>query len=87
MGNNSIEALYKMNDGKVEALEFLVTENAKVINIPLSEMNLKKGILVSLINRKGEIISPTGQSVIQPGDTVVIITSRCGLLDINDILA
>ncbi|MCR5657197.1 MAG: Trk system potassium transporter TrkA [Butyrivibrio sp.] len=87
MGNNSIEALYKMNDGKVEALEFLVTDNAKVINIPLSEMNLKKGVLVSLINRKGEIISPTGQSVIQPGDTVVIITSRCGLQNINDILA
>ncbi len=87
MGNNSIEALYKMNDGKVEALEFLVTENSKVIGTPLSSMNLKKGVLVSLINRGGEIISPTGQSTIMAGDTVIVITSCMGLQDIADILA
>ncbi|WP_035768742.1 Trk system potassium transporter TrkA [Butyrivibrio sp. NC2002] len=87
LGNNSIEALYKMNDGKVEALEFLVTENSKVIGVPLAEMNLKKGVIVSLINRHGEIISPTGQSTIQAGDTVIIITSCMGLQDISDILA
>ena len=86
MGNTSIEALYKMNDGRVEALEFYVPENSPVINIPLSEMKLKNGVLISLINRKGEIISPTGQSVIQPGDTVIVITSQCGLLNISDIL-
>ncbi|WP_408071902.1 Trk system potassium transporter TrkA [Butyrivibrio sp. JL13D10] len=87
MGSNNIEALYKMNDGEVEALEFFVDEKSAVIGKPLSEMHLKKGILVALINRKGEIISPTGQSVIEPGDTVVIITSHLGLLDISDILA
>ncbi len=87
MGNNSIEALYKMNDGKVEALEFFVTENSPVVNTPLSDLKLKNGVLVSLINHKGDIISPTGQSVISPGDTVVVITSNCGLLDIADILA
>ena len=54
---------------------------------PLSELNLKKGVLVALINHQGELISPTGQSVISAGDTVIIITSNCGLLDIADILA
>ena len=86
MGSNNIEALYKMNDGKVEALEFFVNDNAPVIGKPLAEMNLKKGILVALINRKGEIISPTGSSVIEAGDTVVIITSQLGLQDISDII-
>ena len=86
MGNNSIEALYKMNDGKVEALEFFITENSPVIGKPLSELNLKKGVLVSLINRKGEIISPTGQSELCAGDTVIVITSLLGLFDISDIL-
>ncbi len=86
MGNNSIEALYKMNDGRVEALEFFVPENSPVIGTPLSDMHLKKGVLVSLINRKGEIISPKGSSEIQAEDTVIIITSQVGLLDIADIL-
>ncbi len=87
MGSTSLEALYKMNDGRVEALEFYVTENSPVIGKPLAKLNLKKGVLVSLINHNGDIISPTGQSVINSGDTVIIITSQCGLLDIADILA
>ncbi len=87
MGNNSIEALYKMNNDRVEAIEFFVPENSAVLGKTLSELNLKKGILVALINRNGEIISPTGQSEIKAGDTIVIITSQLGLLDVSDILA
>ncbi len=86
LGNNSLEALYKMHDGRVEALEFFVHDNSPVTGIPLSELKLKRGVLVSLINHNGEIISPTGQSVISAGDTVIIITSNTGLYDIADIL-
>ena len=83
---SSVERLYKMSDGRAEAMEFLVRDGAGVCGIPLSELKLKDGVLIALISRKGEIISPNGQSVILPGDSVVVITGDIGCKNIVDIL-
>jgi len=85
MGSN-IEALYRMNDNRVEALEFYIKEDAPVVGIPLMELNLKPNILLCSINHKGTISIPGGKSVIQVGDTVVVVTTMTGIQDIRDIL-
>jgi trk system potassium uptake protein TrkA len=85
MGSN-VETLYKLIDNKVEALEFYVRSNAKLIGIPLEKLSLKPDILVSCINRNGKIIIPNGQDHIEAGDTVIIVTTNTGLEDLNDIL-
>lgn len=85
IGSN-IETLYRLNDNRVEALEFVVKEGAPVVGIPLQELNLKENILICCINHRGNIITPGGQSVINGGDTVVIVTVNKGLHDIKDIL-
>lgn len=85
MGSN-IESLYKLNDNRVEALEFIIRENCPLVGIPLQELKLKKNILVCSINHKGSISTPGGQSVICVGDTVVIVTTTSGFHDIRDIL-
>lgn len=85
MGSN-IESLYKLNDNRVEALEFVIREDCPLVGIPLQELKLKKNILVCSINHKGSISTPGGQSVICVGDTVVIVTTRTGFHDIRDIL-
>lgn len=85
MGSN-IETLYKLNDNRVEALEFLIKEDCPLVGIPLQELRLKKNILVCSINHKGSIITPGGQSVINVGDTVVVVTTLTGFHDIRDIL-
>ena len=84
--NSNIEALYKLNEDRVEALEFNVRKGSPVIGIPLSELNLKKGILIACINHNGEIISPSGDSVIRDKDSVIVVTMMTGLKDISDIL-
>ena len=84
--DSNIEALYRINGGKVEVLEFLVTANAPVINKPLKDLKLKKGILIACINHKGDIITPSGTSIISPGDTVIVVTTNTGFRDIKDIL-
>lgn len=84
--DSNIETLYKLNDGKVEALEFIVGNGSPVVGIPLSDLKLKKGILLACINHYGEIISPSGDSVIRNGDSVIVVTMLMGLKDINDIL-
>ncbi len=84
--DSNIETLYKLNDDKAEALEFIVRGNSPVIGKPLSELRLKKGILIACINHYGEIISPSGESIIRDRDSVIVVTTLTGLKDISDIL-
>jgi trk system potassium uptake protein TrkA len=85
LGSN-IETLYRLNDNRVEALEFIIREDCPLVGIPLQELKLKKNILVCSINHKGVIVTPGGQSIMQVGDTVVIVTTTTGFNDIRDIL-
>jgi len=85
MGSN-IETLYHMFDHKVEAIEFQVQETPGVIGIPLKDLSLKKDLLISFINRNGDIIIPSGLDTIEAGDTVMIVTTHTGFDTIADIL-
>ena len=83
---SNIETLYKMNDNKVEALEFHIKEDCPLIGIPLQDVSLKPNILICSINHRGSITTAQGKSVIQAGDTVVLVTTTTGFHDIRDIL-
>ena len=85
LGSN-VKTLYRMYDDKVEALEFYITENSKVTGIPLYKMKRKKGLLIGAVIRNDKLIIPDGQTEIQPGDSVIIVTTHLGLQDIGDIL-
>ena len=84
---SKVQTLHRLYDGQVEALEFRITNNAKVIEKSLYELNLKKNLLICCISRKGKIITPSGQDMLMPGDGVIIVTTNTGLRDIDDILA
>ena len=88
IGSN-VETLYHLIENKVEALEFAIQEGAPVVGPQLSELHTKKGVLVAAINRggNGKILIPNGQSQIQVGDRVVVVTTHSGFRDIKDILA
>lgn len=85
LGSN-IETLYRLNDNRVEALEFCVKADSPVIGIPLQDLKIKPNILICSINHKGSISIPGGQSVIRAGDMVIVVTRNTGLNDIKDIL-
>lgn len=84
--DSNIEALYAISEGRAEVLEFKIGPGAPVTDLPLSQMPLKKGVLIALIIRYGEAISPRGDSVIRVGDRVVVVTKHSGFHDIRDIL-
>lgn len=84
--NRNIETLYHMFDSRVEAIEFNVTEPSSVTDIPLKDLQLKKNLLVSLINRNGKVLIPKGLDSIQVGDSVVVVTTHSGFSNITDIL-
>lgn len=84
---NNVETLYRLLDGQVEAMEFVVRPGStNITGVKLQELGLKKNLLVCAIKRGGRIIAPTGQDTIEEGDIVVIVTTRKGIRDLGDIV-
>ena len=83
----SVVTLYRIVDGKAEALEFKICDNSPIVGRTLSELNLKKNLLVGCLYRDGSVRIPRGHDALEIGDRVVIVTTNRGLRDINDILA
>lgn len=85
MGSN-VETLYRLNEGRVEALEFRARKTSRLINIPLSQLSLKNELQIICISRGGKLILPQGSDMILPDDLAVVITKHKGLSDLDDIL-
>jgi len=81
-----VERLYRLVGGKAEALEFIARRGDAYIGIPLKDLTMRKGALVSVIVHQGKIIVPFGQDKIEEGDHVVIISSQSGIADLNEVL-
>lgn len=80
----SVETLHKLAGGKVEALEFQVGEGARCIGIPLCDLKLRRGVLISAIIRGNKTLIPNGLTVIEKGDHAVVVAPAGMLKDIND---
>lgn len=83
---SNIEAFYSLADGRAELLQFRVAEGNQVSDIPLADLNMKSGLLVACIVRGDEVIYPRGDTSIQLGDEIVIVTTHPRFDDVNDIL-
>ena len=85
-GSSNIETLYNLNKGKVEAAEFSIREGSPIVGKPLMELSFKPDVLIAAIQRGRVQITPRGHDIIEPGDSVVIVTKDLELNDITDIL-
>ncbi|MCQ2451141.1 MAG: Trk system potassium transporter TrkA [Clostridia bacterium] len=83
---SKMETLYKIMDGKAEALEFIVEDSFKFVNIPLKDLNTKKDVIIAGIIRGRKPIIPTGNDVIEPNDRVVVISAGHLIDDLSDII-
>ncbi len=85
---SSVQTLYKIVDGKAEALEFIASENFASLGVPIKDMKLKKNLLLACIIRQNKLIYPHGADTIEAGDSVIVVTksSDDALEDLADIL-
>lgn len=84
--NSNVEKLYKLANGRVEALEFIIKEDSAVAGIPLLNLNLRPNTLVCCIYRNNRVIIPTGQDMMLAGDSVLVVISGYRISDIQEIL-
>ena len=83
----NVETMYRLVDGQVEALEFIIRKENNYTNVPLKNITIKPNNLIACIGRKRQIIIPNGEDVLQVGDSVVVVTLERKIQDITDILS
>lgn len=84
---SNIESIYHIVDNRVEAAEFKIKENIpKLIGIPLKELKLKKNMLICSVIRGRQVIIADGNTTIELGDLVVVVSKEHRFSDIRDIL-
>ena len=81
-----IERLYRLLDGKAEAIEFIARQGDAYIGIPLKDLVVRRGTLVAVIVRQGKVIIPFGKDHLEAGDHVVIISRDSGIMDLNEVI-
>ncbi len=83
---SSMEALYRMADSQVEAVEFMVGESSRCVGQPLKDLKLKKGVLLGAVIRGRKYIVPDGSTSLSPGDRVLVVDAGIRLQQLDDIL-
>jgi len=68
-----IVELHSLQSSEIDMYEITVEETSKSINVPISELNLDKDVLISSIVRDGKIILPKGQTKLDAHDTLFIL--------------
>lgn len=82
------ESVHTIADGQAEAVEFVVYENTPHCDVPLKNIRLQPGVLISSITHGSKSEVPNGESRFVPGDRLVVVTGRRGMLQqLSDIFA
>lgn len=84
--DSSVKTLYKIVDGEVEASEFIATKKFNFLGRTLNELDLKESVLVAAISRENETIVPKGNTTIELGDHVIIVSHGETMKSLNDII-
>lgn len=84
--DSNVETLYKLANGKAEALEFIIKADSAVAGIPLADLHFRKNTLICCIYRNGKVIIPSGQDIMMAGDSVLVVLSGYRISDIKEIL-
>ena len=75
-----------LRDERAEAFEFVALETSEITDRPFKEIPFPRGTIVGAIVRGEEIIIPSGDSVIRPGDHCVIFTPRSAIAQLEKLL-
>jgi len=71
---------------QAEVIEALALPTSDIVGKPLSQINFPKGALLAGIIRKENIIIPSGKSVVEPDDRIIIFARREAIAKVEKIL-
>ncbi|MDM8525266.1 Trk system potassium transporter TrkA [Desulfococcaceae bacterium HSG8] len=69
-----------------EVVEAVAMETSDIVGKPLKDISFPKGVLLICIIRENDITIPSGESIIQPGDRIIIFAKRDAIPKMEKIL-
>ncbi|MBR6788828.1 MAG: Trk system potassium transporter TrkA [Clostridia bacterium] len=83
---SEIMELYKIADDKAELIMFGTREGSEILGKPLKELRVRRGTLIAGIIRGREFIVPDGNSTIEVGDEVLVVSAEDRYAHLDDVL-
>ena len=87
MSLGDMMTIFKIRHGRYAVVEEKVPDGAKVIGIPLKDLNLAEHCVIAAIIRKGVMTLPRGDSTLQAGDEIIAVASPEGTQRLSELLA
>ena len=82
-----IRSVHALREGVGEIVEAEALETSSVVGKPLREVDLDKGILIGAVIRKGEVLLPRGDTVIEVNDLVILFASAKAVKKVEKLFA
>src|SRR5688572_15434851 len=87
MSLGDMMTLFKIRRGRYSVVEEKVPEGAKVIGIPLKDLNLAENCVIAAIIRDDVMTLPRGDSTLQENDEIIAVASPEGVQKLSELLA
>ncbi|MDI6687895.1 MAG: Trk system potassium transporter TrkA [Desulfobacterales bacterium] len=71
---------------QAEFMEAVALETSDIVGKPLKNISFPKGVLVAGIIREENFIIPTGDSIVNPGDMIIIFARKQAIPEVEKIL-
>ena len=78
-----IKGLYTVSDGAAELIDAIALDTSPLVNKPLSEAELPEGVMIGAVYRDGKVSMPNSQTVIKPGDRIVLMALKEYVKDVE----
>jgi len=71
-----IRKVHPVAEGFAEAIEAEALETSGLVGVPLRDAKLPEGVHVGAIVRRGQVSIPRGDTVIRPGDQIILFAAQ-----------
>jgi len=82
-----IKSVARIRGIRAEALELVPGRGSKVLNTPLKDVRFPRGSLVGVVVKPDSVVIPQGETVITPGDHVVVFALQESLGKVEKLFA
>lgn len=72
----AVSSIFSTRDNTAEVFEIIVEEKSRVVGKPLKEVDFPTGVIVAAIIDEEKVVVPDGETVILPGQHVVLFANR-----------
>ncbi|MCI7302350.1 Trk system potassium transporter TrkA [Ihubacter massiliensis] len=72
--------------GQAEIMEIVASDHMRLVDTPLRELNLPRGVIVAAIHRGLNVIIPDGETIIEEDDRVIIFSLLTELPNLEKLL-